>query len=39
MRSLPYFVECFKGADACGALAQPDLAVERMRSLLRMYGV
>ncbi len=38
MRSLPYFVECFKRADACGALAKPDLAVERMRSMLQMYG-
>lgn len=38
-RSLPYFVDCFKLADACGALADPDLAVERMRSLLRVYGV
>jgi hypothetical protein len=35
MRSLPYLVECFKQADACGALAKPDLAVERMQSLLR----
>ncbi|MBO6758669.1 MAG: dihydrodipicolinate synthase family protein [Roseibium sp.] len=39
MRSLPYFVECFKKADACGALAKPHLAVERMQSLLRLYGV
>ncbi|MEM1431744.1 MAG: dihydrodipicolinate synthase family protein [Pseudomonadota bacterium] len=39
MRSLPYFVDCFKLADACGALAQPDLAVERMGSLLRTYGI
>lgn len=38
MRSLPYFVQCFKYADACGALAQPDLAVARMGSLLRLYG-
>jgi len=39
MRSLPYFVDCFKLADACGALAKPDLAAERMTSLLRTYGV
>lgn len=39
MRSLPYFVECFKQADACGALANPDLAIERMQSLLLLYGV
>ncbi|WP_375589232.1 dihydrodipicolinate synthase family protein [Hoeflea alexandrii] len=38
MRSLPYFVECFKQADACGALAKPELAVERMQSLLHLYG-
>jgi len=39
MRSLPYFIDCFKLADSCGALARPDLAVERMQSLLRLYGV
>ncbi len=39
MRSLPYFVDCFKLADACGALAKPDLAAQRMTSLLRTYGV
>jgi len=39
MRALPHFTECFKLADACGALARPDLAVERMGSLLRVYGV
>jgi hypothetical protein len=38
MRSLPYLVECFKQADGCGALAKPELAVERMQSLLRLYG-
>jgi len=39
LRSLPYFVDCFKLADACGALADPHLAVNRMTSLLRTYGV
>jgi hypothetical protein len=39
MRSLPHFVACFKLADACGALARPDLAVERMGQLLRLHGV
>lgn len=39
MRSLPYFVDCFKLADACGALANPELAIDRMRSLLRIHGV
>ncbi len=38
-RSLPYFVDCFRQADACGALDKPDLAVERMQALLRLYGV
>ena len=39
MRPLPYFVDCFKLADACGALMDPELAVDRMRSFLRIYGV
>ena len=39
MRPLPYFVECFKLADQCGLLANPDLAVSRMGKLLEMYGV
>lgn len=39
MRPLPYFVDCFKLADQCGLLANPDLAVSRMRRLLEMYGI
>ncbi len=39
LRSLPHFVECFKLADACGALSRPELAVERMELLLKLYGV
>lgn len=39
MRSLPHFVECFKLADACGALRDPDLAIARMRHLLATYGL
>ena len=39
MRPLPYFVDCFKMADQCGLLAQPDLAVKRMKKLLEMYGI
>lgn len=39
MRALPYLVECFKLADACGALANPDLANSRMGQLLKLYGV
>ncbi|NNE80888.1 MAG: dihydrodipicolinate synthase family protein [Silicimonas sp.] len=39
MRSLPYFVDCFKMADEVGLLADPDLAVARMRCLLATYGI
>ena len=39
MRPLPYFTECFRLADRNGLLRDPDLAVDRMRSLLRLYGL
>ena len=39
MRPLPYFVDIFKLADGCGLLAKPDLAVERMKKLLAVYGL
>jgi hypothetical protein len=39
MRPLPYFVEVFKLADACGLLADPELAAGRMRKLLALYGL
>lgn len=39
MRALPYFVDCFKLADQCGALAKPDLACARMGQMLKLYGV
>ena len=39
MRSLPYFVDCFKLADQAGLLSRPDLAVSRMKSFLKLYGV
>ncbi len=39
MRPLPYFTEVFKLADQNGLLANPDLAVQRMRHLLGVYGV
>lgn len=39
MRPLPYFVECFKLADQCGLLENPELAVARMKRLLGVYGV
>ena len=38
MRPLPYFTECFRLADQNGLLRDPELAVDRMRCLLRMYG-
>jgi hypothetical protein len=39
MRPLPYFTGCFRLADQCGLLRDPDLAADRMRSLLRLHGV
>ena len=38
MRPLPYFVDCFKLADQAGVLLDPDLAVRRMQSLIKLYG-
>ena len=38
MRPLPYFTEVFRQSDACGLLRDPDLAVQRMKSLLAVYG-
>ena len=38
-RSLPYFVDVFKLADAAGLLRKPELAVQRMKHLLALYGV
>ncbi len=39
MRPLPYFVDCFRMADANGVLADPEMAVARMKRLLGLYGV
>ena len=39
MRPLPYFTELFRLADTAGLLHDPERAVARMRSLLRLYGV
>ena len=39
MRPLPYFVEIFKLADQNGLLRDPDLATERMKHFLKVYGV
>jgi hypothetical protein len=38
MRPLPYFTEVFRLADGCGLLRAPDLAVDRMKRLLALYG-
>ncbi|WP_326824127.1 dihydrodipicolinate synthase family protein [Streptosporangium sp. NBC_01756] len=38
-RSLPHLVEVFKLADRAGLLADPELAVHRMRSLLAVHGL
>lgn len=39
MRPLPYFCEIFKLADAAGLLRDPDVATDRMRRFLAIYGV
>ncbi|MEL6467361.1 MAG: dihydrodipicolinate synthase family protein [Pseudomonadota bacterium] len=39
MRPLPYFTDVFKLADQCGLLADPDMAVGRMKRMLAVYGV
>lgn len=39
MRPLPYFTETFRLAEGCGLLRDPELAVQRMKSLLSVYGV
>ncbi|MBX3664260.1 MAG: dihydrodipicolinate synthase family protein [Burkholderiales bacterium] len=37
-RSLMHFAELFRLADAAGLLQKPELAVERMKTLLNMHG-
>lgn len=39
MRPLPDFCEIFRQADRTGLLRDPELAVDRMRGLLRLYGL
>jgi dihydrodipicolinate synthase/N-acetylneuraminate lyase len=39
MRPLPDFTGIFRLADGCGLLRDPDLAADRMRRLLAVYGV
>ncbi len=38
MRPLPYFTEVFRLADGCGLLRDPELAVQRMKKLMGVYG-
>ena len=38
-RSLPHLCELFRLADQANLLAQPDLAAQRMRTLLALHGV
>ncbi|MGV9778179.1 dihydrodipicolinate synthase family protein [Streptosporangium sp. NPDC003464] len=38
-RSLPHLAEVFRLADRAGLLADPELAVSRMRSLLAVHGL
>ena len=38
MRPLPYFTEVFRLADGCGLLRDPEVAVNRMKKLLALYG-
>ena len=38
MRPLPYFTEIFKLADQAGLLANPELAIKRMKQLLAIHG-
>ena len=39
MRPLPYFTSLFRLADSAGLLREPERAVDRMRHLLRLYGI
>ncbi|HSW19454.1 MAG TPA: dihydrodipicolinate synthase family protein [Ramlibacter sp.] len=39
MRSLPYFVDVFKLADAAGLLRDPEQAAARMKRFLGIYGI
>jgi hypothetical protein len=38
-RSLPHFCELFRLADAAHGLTKPELAVQRMRTLLSLHGI
>ena len=38
-RSLPHFAELFRLADAAGLIERPDLALQRMKTLLSLHGI
>jgi hypothetical protein len=38
-RSLPHLAELFRLADAAGLIEQPELALQRMKTLLALHGV
>ena len=38
-RDIVHYAEVFRLADAAGLLAQPELAIKRMRLLLEMHGI
>jgi hypothetical protein len=38
-RSLPHFAELFRLADAAGLIEQPELATQRMKTLLALHGM
>jgi hypothetical protein len=38
-RSLPHFAELFRLADAANLLEQPELATQRMKTLLALHGI
>jgi len=38
-RSLPHLCELFRLAEAAGLIAQPDLSVRRMKTLLALHGI
>ncbi len=39
MRPLSYFIDIFKLADQAGLLNDPDMAISRMKDLMKIYGV
>jgi hypothetical protein len=37
--SLPHLAELFRLADGAGLLQKPDLAIQRMKSLMELHGI